>query len=426
MADSIPLRGELFRPASLRARELAWQGRTTLALGPSTTFTTLASIGLAAALISLLIFGSYPRRVDLRGVVLPSTGLMVISAPSAGWISSLSVSEGDEVQKGTPIYTVQVGTDTKHGNVERLVSEVLLGERDMLAQQIERKTQISEDTRRHLQKTIENISAQIQEIDVQLATRQSFFKTINQEYQLFTQLFQKNQISRNDFIVRQQAWMRSQLEVQEIESKRLSLIGELNQAQQQRLPIVEKTTSEIDALKSKVSEIDEKLTAGEARQEIVIRAPGSGVVTSITGQRGQAVRSGTPLLTIVPREGSMEINLLAPSSAIGFLEKDQHVWLRYSAFPYQKYGQFDGTVTDVGRAALNPDQVQALVPSARDPDPFYRVVVRPQSQFVNILGKELSLPASMQVQAYVVLERRALYEWILYPIQAIRLAARPA
>ena len=122
----------------------------------------------------------------------------------------------------------------------------------------------------------------------------------------------------------------------------------------------------------------------------------------------------------------MEINLLAPSSAIGFLEKDQHVWLRYSAFPYQKYGQFAGTVTDVGRAALNPDQVQALVPSARDPDPFYRVVVRPQSQFVNILTKELSLPASMQVQAYVVLERRALYEWILYPIQAIRLAARPA
>src|SRR4051812_14835807 len=165
MADSIPLRGQLFRSASLRARELAWQGRTTLALGPSTTFTTLASIGLAAALISLLIFGSYPRRVDLRGVVLPSTGLMVISAPSAGWISSLSVSEGDEVQQGTPIYTVQVGTDTKQGNVERLVSEVLLGERDMLAQQIQRKLQISGETREHLKRTIENVNAQIQQID---------------------------------------------------------------------------------------------------------------------------------------------------------------------------------------------------------------------------------------------------------------------
>jgi membrane fusion protein len=426
MADPIPLRGQLFRPASLRARELAWQGSPTLAVGLPTSFTTLVSIGLAAVLIALLIFGSYPRRVDLRGVVLPATGLMVISAPSSGLISSTSVNEGDAVEQGTPIYTIQVDTDTKHGNVERLVSQVLSGERDMLAQQIERKVQISDEARTHLEKNIENLKAQRSQLDLQLATRVSFFRTLNNEYQLFTQLFERNQISRNEFNARQQAWMRSQLEVQDVESKRLRLVGELNDAEQQLSTVAEKNSSEIDALKSKIAEIDEKLTAGEARQEIVIRAPRNGIVTSITGQSGQMVRSGAPLLTIVPRDVSMEIDLLAPSNAIGFLEKDQHVWLRYSAFPYQKYGQFAGTVTEVGRAALNPDQVQALVPgTTKDAGPFYRVVVRPQSQSVNILGKNVSLPASMQVQAYVALEKRKLYEWILHPIQAIRLAAGP-
>ena len=67
----------------------------------------------------------------------------------------------------------------------------------------------------------------------------------------------------------------------------------------------------------------------------------------------EVVRSGAPLLTIVPRDVGMEIDLLVPSSAIGFLERDQLVWLRYSAFPYQKYGQFSGTIIDVGRAALS-------------------------------------------------------------------------
>jgi membrane fusion protein len=220
--------------------------------------------------------------------------------------------------------------------------------------------------------------------------------------------------------------MRSQLELQDVESRRLKLVGELNDAQQQLSTVTEKTTTEIDAVKSKISEIDEKLVAGKARHEIVIRAPGNGVVTSITGQLGQMIRSGTPLLTIVPRDVGMEVDLLAPSSAIGFLEKDQHVWLRYSGFPYQKYGQFAGTVVDVGRAALTPDQIQILVPGApKEAGAFYRVVVRPERQFVNILGKDLSLPVSMQVQAYVVLDKRALYEWLLYPIRAIRLAASP-
>lgn len=201
MASSSVSHGRLFRPASLRARELAWQGRASLSLGLPATFTSLASIGLAVALFALFVFGSYPRRVDLRGVVLPSAGLIGISAPSAGWISAVSAKEGDTVQKGAAIYTLQVGTDTKHGNVERRVSDVLSGERDTLQQQIERKTQLTQETREHLQRTVENLNAQIRQTDTQLGTRQAFFKATNQEYQLSTQLFERNQIARNDFSV---------------------------------------------------------------------------------------------------------------------------------------------------------------------------------------------------------------------------------
>src|ERR1700704_3648582 len=144
----------LFRQQSLRARELAWEGQAALSLGLPATFTTLASIILIAAAAALITFGSYSRRVDLQGTVLPNTGLITISAPSSGRIESLAVKEGEPVERGAPLYSLDVDTATKDGDVQQAIANVLLNLREMLIQQIERKTRMSEETKKELgQKT---------------------------------------------------------------------------------------------------------------------------------------------------------------------------------------------------------------------------------------------------------------------------------
>jgi hypothetical protein len=90
----------LFRPESLKARQVAWLGRPALALGLPTRAITVAVVLLAAAATSLIAFGSYARRVDLRGVVVPQSGLVKISAPTGGWIQSINVADGEEVAEG--------------------------------------------------------------------------------------------------------------------------------------------------------------------------------------------------------------------------------------------------------------------------------------------------------------------------------------
>jgi membrane fusion protein len=101
--------------------------------------------------------------------------------------------------------------------------------------------------------------------------------------------------------------------------------------------------------------------------------------------------------------------------------------LRYSAFPYQRFGEYPGTVMTVSDAALNPDEVQSLLAGGSPENqtgPFYRVVVEPDSQVVNIMDENHLLPASMQVQAYVLLDRRPLYQWIFQPLYDIARATR--
>ena len=134
------------------------------------------------------------------------------------------------------------------------------------------------------------------------------------------------------------------------------------------------------------------------------------------------------MLKIVPQNATMQAELLAPSSAIGFIHQGERVLLRYSAFPYQKFGEYWGTVVSISRAALNPEEVESLRPGRRCPGkqtgPFYRVIVKPDSQFVKVYGEERMLPASMQVQAYALLDRRPLYQWILEPLYDLGRATR--
>jgi membrane fusion protein len=149
-------------------------------------------------------------------------------------------------------------------------------------------------------------------------------------------------------------------------------------------------------------------------------------VTAIIGQPGQAVGAGSPMLKIVPEHASMQAHLLAPSSAIGFIQEREHVLLRYSAFPYQKFGEFGGTVVSVSHAALSTEEVQGLLsgaPPISQAGPFYRVIVEPDDQSVDIYGEARALTASMQVQAYALLDRRPLYQWILSPLYDLARAA---
>ena len=438
MTKTDTLQRRLFRPESLRARELAWQGRPALAVGVPAALVSFASMVVAVGIAALITFGSYARRVDMEGSVLPSAGLMAISSPSAGWIAALAVREGQAVEKGALLYTLDLDTTTEDGRTQQQIINTQTATRDMLTQEVDRKIRMSEETRKQLRQKIENLKVQIDQLGGQITMHQGFFKTINKEYNLFLGLVERHQAALNEMQSREQAWMQAQSKLQELESSKLRLLGELNDAQYQLATVAISTADEIDALKTRILDIDEKLANSKAHRSIEIHAPEAGVVTAIVGHPGQVVSTGAPMLKIVPQPAIMHAELLAPSSAIGFINQSDRVLLRYSAFPYQKFGEYWGTVVTVSDAALTPEEVQSLlagaqpgkqglsggVSPAKQLGPLYRVIVQPDSQFVNVYGEQHKLPASMPVQAYALLDRRLLYQWILEPLYDIGRAVR--
>ena len=418
---------QLFRPEALQSGELAWEGRPALALGLPAAFTSFSAAAVVAAAVALIMLGGYCRRVDMEGTVLPKTGVIAIAVPSPGRIEAIAVEEGDAVKKGAPLYTMDLDTVTKDGGIQQRIIDAQTRERGMLEQEIERKTRMNQETEKELREKIGTTKVQINQVAAQISVQQDFVTKVSNDYHQFSSLIERHIVSLNELNTRQQAWIQAMGRLQDLENNRMRLQTELTDARNQLDSSVHTRSDEIDTLKNKILEIEEKLANSEARRLIEIRAPEDGVVTAILAHPGQAVGTGSPMLKIVPQNAPMQAELLAPSSAVGFIHKGGRVLLRYSAFPYQKFGEYWGTVVNVSRAVLNAEEVKNLLagaPPAKQNVPYYRVVVEPDTQKVNIYGEELTLPAGMQVNAYALLERRQLYEWMVEPLYDIGRATR--
>ncbi len=172
----------------------------------------------------------------------------------------------------------------------------------------------------------------------------------------------------------------------------------------------------IAEFRQQLSDIDQKILEIEGRRIYTLRTPTAGRVTAIQVSPGTWVKE-RPLLTILPRNSKFKAELFIPTRAIGFIKKGQSVLLRYTAFPYQRFGLYNGTIDKISEVILTPDELHVPV---KIEEPVYRVTVIPDKQAISAYGKEFNLQAGMLLQASIILEGRTLGEWLLAPIYSLR------
>jgi membrane fusion protein len=195
---------------------------------------------------------------------------------------------------------------------------------------------------------------------------------------------------------------------------------ELN-AKLQTFPLRRQT--ELAEMARNLAALEQELAEAEARRQIVIIAPHDGSVTGIQTEPGGNANSGVPLMTIVPAESVLQAHLFGTSRAIGFVRAGQRVLLRYHAFPYQKFGLYEGVIRSVSRSAISPSelpqQLSGLTSLYAANEPVYRVTVELAQQTATAYGEAMPLQAGMQVEADVMLESRRLIEWVLDPLYSL-------
>jgi membrane fusion protein len=185
-------------------------------------------------------------------------------------------------------------------------------------------------------------------------------------------------------------------------------------AERSALPLQQQT--QLAELRRGMQAVQQALLENELLRELHVVAPAAGRITAIAAQTSASVTTTRPLAILIPQQVAMEAQLFAPSKAIGFIRPGARVKLRLEAYPYQKFGHVDGTVSEVARSTMLAGEIPAL---ASMDEPLYRIRVVLKKPTILAYGKETPLLPSMRVSGDIMLETRRLYEWAFEPLYSV-------
>jgi len=408
---------ELFRQEAIdNRRERLW-GEVVL-IQPFSFYLITGAVTVMVIVVAVfLIYGTYARRENVTGYLLPDKGLVKIYAIQSGLVTDVHVTEGDQVGKGDLLFTISTQkTNDQSTDVDALILSKLKETKATIKNKLEEQKRLNVHENAQYKDQIVGLKREIQQLKTLIKTHKKKYKVSQDHLEQLDKLFAKNYLSKSDYINAQEHHVDIQLRLDET---RQQLNGKQNQLSEannllSQLPL--KGSIKLAELNQQLSDTDQRILEIGGRRSYTLRAPSSGRVTAIQANRGYRVKD-RPLLTILPDDAQFKAELFLPTRAIGFVKPGQSVLLRYSAFPYQRFGLYKGTIDKVTEVILSPEELHVPV---KLEEPVYRVSVTPEKQQISAYGRQFDLQAGMLLEASIILEGRSLGEWLLAPIYSLR------
>jgi membrane fusion protein len=379
-----------------------------------------AGVGLVllVAMAVLLAVGEFSRKERINGELGYTSGSAKVYPPVGGIVSKTFVEEGDTVKEGDPLVLISLERASEDGTETRAASaEQIALRRRSLEEQKQRVAQISREEQAALQKKLGELQASASHLEQQIAAQREQAKLSESIVRRYADLVRQNFGSPLQLEQAQQNYYEQVARVHSLEHELAGLANDITSARTELLNLPARARNEAAQIDRSIAELDQQSTENEERRTVLVTATQAGTVAAMQAEPGQSMSPSIPLLTILPHDAKLEAVFYVPSRSIGFITAGKPVLLRYQAYPYQKFGQYGGVVSEVTRTPLTPREAQVLTP---EHETLYRVTVALDSQTASAYGSPVELRDGMRVDADVVLETRKLYEWILEPVFNLR------
>lgn len=179
------------------------------------------------------------------------------------------------------------------------------------------------------------------------------------------------------------------------------------------------------SMESQISEIDERFAQLDLRSEQIknesnrsldqmnnqlikvnlqlqyqnVTAPAKGVVFDPKASEQGVLSPGERILSIVPQNG-LFAEIYVPNSDIGYIKQGQETKVRVEAFPFTKYGELPGSISQIGADALPPDAISQ----------FYRFPVKLDLERSYLITNNVEIPlkTGMSISANLKLREKRL------------------
>jgi len=376
-----------------------------------TAFLASATCALAA----WISFGKYASTQTVAGVIVPDGLVSKVYADRPGRLVWLGVHEGDTVIRGQRIATLQSEQALEEGGSpsgKRLYA--LEEQKNITVSEFHYEEKRSNLERSRLLKLLVNLKGQMDDIQKQIEIQREAVASTKSSFDALTPLLSRGFVSHSDYEQRRQAWLGSAAQLQSFRQQQGELEQRVTEAESELAKTPIDHADKLAALKSALSDLQQRTIEAEGSRGYAILAPVSGRVTAVQTDVGKSSDGHLPLLSIVPNNVGMAAVVYAPTRAIGLAHVGDPVRLLYDAFPYSKFGSFSGHVRSISHTILSPSEVDAPL---KLEEAAYEVRITLDR---DISGTSASLRPGMTLTADIVVERRSFLSWILEPLQSLR------
>jgi membrane fusion protein len=407
----------LFRPEVIEHRAERLHGEVILTQtlnGRVLTAFLAAVIGVAAIWLTV---GQYSRVETARGILVTSAGSSKVFALRAGVVSALLVKDGDRVSAGQKLALVESEQASATGARYSAEGAASLTAQEQLAgQQINLSGARAASEQARLSATLAGLAQQRASLFQQIELQQQVVSSSRETFQQIAGLVEKGFITRLEQERRRQSYISAQQGLAQLRQQLAS--GNADDARTQtelgRARI--NSQSEIVDVRNNVQSIRQQKSRLESEGRYSIEAPISGRVTAIQTGAGRTVGGAVPMMVIVPEDSPLKAELYVPSRAIGFVRARQSVRLLYDAFPYQRFGSFEGKIDTISRVVTSPQETD--VPFKIE-EPVYRVTATLDAQSLAAFGEKVPFQPGMTLTGNIILERQSFWGWLMTPFNAV-------
>lgn len=377
---------------------------------------TLFFAAICVSVLAVLVLGSYTKKERVQGVVQARDGVAMVVSAEAGVVKRVLVKEGQQVKAGDTLAEVGNERYTDEGSTQALVETTLQGQRKQVMTQAEGQDQAHEASLAALSQRMAQGKRDMASLDEELRLQGQQIASTRRLLDQMQPLLNERIVSELQYEQQRQSLLEQTARLQTLQRQRSAAQNDIAQAQEERERVTAQHRVTRAGLDRDLLTLQQETVQRRGARVTVLKASVDGVVSGLNANVGQSLPAGASIASIVPEASPMEAVLYVPSTAIGFIKAGQDVRVSYDAFPYQRFGQYHGTVQSVSQTDV--PVATGTGAGTQDRRAFFLVRVKLDQSRIKAYGSEIALRSGHTLSADIEIDRRRLIRWMLDPLFA--------
>lgn len=407
-------RRSIIRPEVIEAR-IGLQGEVLLIRPLSFSWLCIFFAALLLGILAFMYWSEFTKTTRVTGVLKNPLGVTKVLPRQNGVIEALYVKEGDRVKKGDKLYQIRTEQTGVTGSVSKQIRESLQQSLRLVEEKVLFQDQLNTLEQAGKDREVNQFNRDAEHLMDELDLQKKYLNILGAELSDIEVLFKKKQIPKSEYNAKYAQFIEKRIAVKALQKQHKDLLQKAENAAHEKENLALQGQSLIVEYKQKANNLQRELANSGAQEAYLVIAPRDGVVSNIYYRAGHTAQSGQILLNIIPADSQLVAEIYIPTDAIGLVEAGQSIQLRYHAFPYQKFGLFEGKIANISKTLIEPHQAEA---SGLITDPAYRAQVNLDAQVIEQVNSDIPLQPGMTLDADVLGETRSLFSWFFEPLRS--------